>query len=193
MICVFMKGTTKQVISSSSSADWIKPGDADWPVTVYKTEAAFLKKWKGLEKAGYTLVKTLSIAPKRKATKYVVKVKGSSDARLSAFGAWLKAQPYGAVGYFELVAQKLPKGLTQDDALAREARGFISLPDGSLVVANASGKILLLDSEGGKARTLADSLETFLTKLAKGRTGVDELDDKAATGRKALTDWLARR
>jgi hypothetical protein len=193
MVCVFMRGTTKQVISTLSSAGWIKPGDDDWPFTVYKTEAAFVKKWKALEKAKFKLVRTESVAPKRKAAaKYTVKLSAPKDALLTAFATWLKAQVYGSVGYFDLITEKIPKRITQDADLAQSGRSFVSLPDGSLVVADRTGQIVFLDSEGGKPKAVASDLRTFLAKLAKGRTGVSDLDDKDATGRKALAAWLAK-
>lgn len=188
MICVFMKGATKEVISTLSSASWIKPGDSDWPFTVYKTEAAFLKRWKALEKAKFKLVRTESSPPKRKPQKYTVKLK-STQPLLKAFGAWLKPQLYGSVGYFELISAKIPTRITKDAALAKNGQAFISLPDGSLVVQHDE-KIVFLDSEGGKAKALAPDLHGFLTKLAAGRTGVGDLDDKDATARKALKAWL---
>jgi hypothetical protein len=187
MICVFTRGATKQVISTLSSADWIKPGDEDYPVTVYKTEAAFIKKWKALEKAKFKLIRTESIPPKRKVSKYTVKLGKPSDVLLMSFGTWLKTQVYGSVGYFELVAEKIPKQITSDVNLAKSGRSFVALPDGSLVVADQGGKIIFLDSEGGKPKAIADNLRGFLMKLAKGRTGIDDLDGKA---RKPLAQWL---
>jgi hypothetical protein len=154
---------------------------------VYKSEAAFIKKWKALEKARFKLIRTESIPPKRKATKYTVKLGKPSDALLVSFGAWLKTQVYGSVGYFELIAEKIPKRITSDVSLAKSGRSFVALPDGSLVVANQAGKIIFLDSEGGKPKPIADNLRDFLTKLAKGRTGIGDLDGKL---RKALAQWL---
>ena len=187
MICVFTRGKTKQVISTLSSADWLRPGDEDYPVTVYKSEAAFIKKWKALEKARFKLIRTESSRPKRKVSKYTVKVGKPSEVLLVSFGTWLKTQVYGSVGYFELVGEKIPKRITSDVSLAKSGRSFVALPDGSLVVADLAGKIIFLDSEGGKPKPIADDLRGFLTKLAKGRTGIDDLDGKP---RKALAQWL---
>jgi hypothetical protein len=194
MICVLMKGKTKIVIASPNSAGWLEPGDEDYPYTVYKTSGAFIKRWKDLEKAGYKLVRFDSSKPKRKkrTQKYTVKVSGANDPLLGAFAGWLKRQVYGSIGYFELVTGKIPARITGDVDLAKTGRAFASLPDGSLVACGRDGKIKLLDSEGGKPKLLAGDLRAFLGKLAKGRTGVSELDDDDATGRKDLAAWLAK-
>lgn len=112
---------------------------------------------------------------------------------LRDFGQWLKARRYGAVGYFELLAGTPTYGEPNADKRLRDAMSFVHLPEGSLVVLVKHGDgpppVALVGSEGA-LRTLAGSLEEFLTNLAAGDTGVMELDDEDATDREKLSDFL---
>ncbi len=117
---------------------------------------------------------------------------------LQEFGAWLKTQPHGAVGWFDaLTTESIPKQWSAKNAARLQKSGFafLSLPDGSLLSLLAPGEkappaVVLLGSEG-ESRTVAPTLEAFLHLLAKGATEIDELDDAdASKGRPALRAWL---
>ncbi len=117
---------------------------------------------------------------------------------LGAFGAWLATQTRGSLGYFDsLATEPVPPTWHEGaaDRLHKDAFTFLSLGDGSLLALIDTGRpkapraVVLLDSEG-EARTVATSLEEFLRLLAKGETGVGDLDDEAAAGRGALAAWL---
>lgn len=117
---------------------------------------------------------------------------------LTAFGAWLATQTRGALGYFDALSiERVPPTWHEGaaDRLQKAAFTFLNLGDGSLLALLDTGRpkapraVVLLDSEG-EARTVATSLEELLHLLAKGETGVNDLDDEAATGRGALTAWL---
>lgn len=117
---------------------------------------------------------------------------------LGDFAEWLKTKPHGSVGYFDFVTEKIPKEWSPKDAkrLQTAAFSFLLLPDGSLVAllthdAKAPPAVVLLGSEG-ESSSLAPTLEAFLFDLAKGETGVMELDEEAA-GRKALADFLKKK
>lgn len=138
--------------------------------------------------------------------KYTVKLSAAPRGHeipplLQDFGAWLGKQPHGAVGWFDaLAARPIPKEWSPEKAerLRRDAFSFLDLPDGSMLALVNTGDtpppaVALLGSEG-EARTVADSLEEFLTLLSKGETEVDELDDEeASSGREALAAWLKAR
>jgi hypothetical protein len=120
---------------------------------------------------------------------------------LTAFGAWLATQLRGSLGYFDaLKIEHVPPTWDEGAADRLEKAGFtfLNLGDGSLLALLDTGRpkapraVVLLDSEG-EARTVATSLEEFLHLLAKGETGVGDLDDEAATGRGALAAWLAEK
>lgn len=117
---------------------------------------------------------------------------------LTAFGAWLATQTRGALGYFDALSiERVPPTWHEGaaDRLQKAAFTFLNLGDGSLLALLDTGRpkapraVVLLDSEG-EARTVATSLEELLHLLAKGETGVNDLDDEAATGRGALAAWL---
>jgi hypothetical protein len=196
MLVVLMKGKTKRVVASPKATGWIAPDHEDFPhTTQLKTESAFIAHWKKLQKQGYKDTAYITARPKSRPRKqaYVVKAAGPMDPLFKAFAGWLKAQAYGAVGYFEVQTGKLPKRISSDSELIKSGRSLLHLPEGSVIAANATGQILLLDSDGGEPKRLADGVRPFLAKLAKGRTGASDLDDKDATGRKALAAWLASR
>ncbi|WP_163998023.1 hypothetical protein [Pyxidicoccus caerfyrddinensis] len=117
---------------------------------------------------------------------------------LEDVGAWVGRQTHGTLGWFDtLAAEAIPKEWNPENAarLRRDAFAFLQLPDGSLLaLVNTGAKtppaVALLGSEG-EARTVANSLEEFLTLWSKGETDIDELDDEeGASGRKALAAWL---
>lgn len=194
MIVILAKGKTTQVLVSPKSKGWLAPGDKHFPGTDFESDEAFTTEWKKLNKQGYKDTEYISSQPKKKPAKeqrYTVKVSGTVDPLYKAFAAWAKTQTYGAVGYFEVITGKIPKEITDDAALVKTGRALLSLPDGSLIVANAAGELVALDSEGGKPKRIATGMRPFLEKLAKGKTGVSDLDDEDATGRKALKAWLA--
>lgn len=192
MIVVLAKGKTKKTIASANSKGWIGPGDEHWPCEELSSEKAFIARWKQLQKQGYKDAAYISSKPKRSAKKqmYFVKATSTKDALFKAFAAWTKKQPYGSIGYFEVITGKLPKKLTADAELTKSGSSLLHLPDGSVIAASATGQVFFLDSEGGKPKRIADDVRGFLTKLSKGKTGANDLDDKAATGRKALAEWL---
>lgn len=120
---------------------------------------------------------------------------------LTAFGAWLGTQTHGSLGYFDaLKLERVPPTWHEGaaDRLEKAAFTFLNLADGSLLALLDTGRpkapraVVLLDSEG-EARTVATSLEQFLHLLAKGETGVGDLDDEEASGRAALTAWLGEK
>lgn len=112
---------------------------------------------------------------------------------LREFGAWLARQPYGSVGYFELIASPVRGGFGDADAatLARDAWCFADLPDGAMLalLSVATPAPVVLFSDDADIRVVAPSLEAFLIALATRKTRIDDLDDaKNAT---ALSTWLA--
>lgn len=112
---------------------------------------------------------------------------------LTRFGTWLAKQEYGSVGWFGLLAQEVADGW-EPAALARLNRAgfaFLRTPDGGQVVLLTSGAVVLLGSEG-ETGTVAGSLEELLHLLARGATGVADLDEDDAPGRSKLRAWLAR-
>lgn len=126
--------------------------------------------------------------------------------RLVDFAAWVKKVPRGALGWFDAIASE-PLDVTYTDnedatkALRKSLGIFLSLPDGSrLALWNHGGvksppAVVLLGSEG-ELRTVAPDLDTFLLAWAKGKSGVDDLDDddddgEIASMRPALAKWLA--
>lgn len=117
---------------------------------------------------------------------------------LNELGDWLRQQPYGSVGHFELVNEEVPREWDPANAerLQKAARAFVHLPDGSMLAlltreAKQPAAVVLLGSEGETA-TVALSLEAFLGDLARGETGVGDLDERG-TAREALASWLADR
>lgn len=192
MIVVLAKGKTKKAIASPKAKGWVGPGDERWPCEELKSEPAFITRWKQLNKQGYKDTEYLTSKPKKSAKQEMYFVKATTkDPLFKAFAAWSKKQPYGSFGYFEVITGALPKKLTSDAELTKSGRSLLHLPDGSIVAASAAGPIFFLDSEGGKPKRIGDDVRGFLTKLSKGKTGVNDLDDKDATGRKALVEWLA--
>ncbi|WP_164016641.1 hypothetical protein [Pyxidicoccus trucidator] len=135
--------------------------------------------------------------------KYTVKLSAAPKGHeiptlLKDVGGWVGKQTHGTLGWFDaLEAQAIPKEWNPDKAarLRRDAFAFLSLPDGSLLAlvntgAKAPPAVALLGSEG-EARTVANSLEEFLTLWSTGETEVDDLDDEdGASGREALAAWL---
>ncbi|MBU8899217.1 hypothetical protein DRW03_04270 [Corallococcus sp. H22C18031201] len=135
-------------------------------------------------------------------TKYLVNLSAAPlghevPALLAKFGAWVAEQDHGTLGAFDgLVAEPIPTewSPTKAERLRREGFTFLGLPDGSLVAlirpgAMTRSAVALLGSEG-EARTVANSLEEFLSLWAQGETGLDELDAADTSGRKALVAWL---
>ena len=117
---------------------------------------------------------------------------------LAEVGAWIGKQAHGTLGWFDsLAAEPIPKEWSPEkaDRLRRDAFSFLNLPDGSLLLlvntgAKAPPAVALLGSEG-EARTVANSLEEFLTLWSQGETEIHELDDEeGASGRAALASWL---
>jgi len=117
---------------------------------------------------------------------------------LVTFGAWLREQPHGSIGSFDaLETAPIPPEWRPEHAerLAQHGYAFLTLPDGSLLAllrpkAEGPEAVVLLGSEG-ELRTVAPSLEKLLELLATGATGVGDLDESPAAGRKALKAWLA--
>jgi hypothetical protein len=126
----------------------------------------------------------------------IAKIAGHETPTLLAdFGTWLKMQTYGALGYFELMTETIPKQWNAEAAvrLAKSGLSFLSLPEGSLLVllthdAKSPAAVVMLGSEGETA-TVAQSLEAFLIDLSKSKTGIGDLDDEGPN-RKALAAWL---
>ena len=122
-------------------------------------------------------------------------------ATFEPFGAWLAKQTRGAVGWFDGIAgEPLPRELLPDETdLARAHSGlavFLALPDGSKLALWYYGAdepaVVLLGSEGELA-TVEVTFRAFLDRLARGETGVSDLDDgDAGSGRGALATWLER-
>ncbi|MCX5747187.1 MAG: hypothetical protein NT062_32355 [Proteobacteria bacterium] len=115
-------------------------------------------------------------------------------------GAWIAKQEHGALGWFDgMIAEKIPKEWSPEHATLLQKRGFVflTLGEGSMLalldtgVKAAPPAVVLLDSEGDR-RTVATSLEEFLSLWSRGETDVDDLDDEeaGAKGRKALGVWL---
>ena len=120
---------------------------------------------------------------------------------LEPFASWLAGQERGAVGYTDAFAgepvprELLPKGVDAAVVHARLAV-FLALPDGSRVALWYHGAdepaVVLLGSEG-ELETVAVTFRAFLDLLARGETGVGDLDDEEASeGRGALLTWLER-
>ncbi|WP_342380464.1 hypothetical protein NVS55_12670 [Myxococcus stipitatus] len=135
-------------------------------------------------------------------TKYTVKLTVAPSGHevpplLTKFGAWVAEQDHGTLGSFDgLEAEAIPTEWSPEkaDRLRREAFSFLSLPDGSLLVLVRTGvkpspAVALLGSEG-ETRTVANSLEEFLSLWARGETEVSELDDVDDAGRALLSAWL---
>jgi hypothetical protein len=117
---------------------------------------------------------------------------------LQSFGEWLAKQKYGAVGWFELQASKVPKEWSPEatERLRRDGFCFLSLPEGSELVLLKTGTdsppaVVLLGSEGDSS-CVATSLEEFLLSLGQGETGIDDLDDEECEGREELRTWLKK-
>ncbi|WP_338867797.1 hypothetical protein [Myxococcus stipitatus] len=116
---------------------------------------------------------------------------------LAKFGAWVAERDHGTLGAFDgLAAEAIPSEWSPEkaDLLRRAAFSFLSLPDGSLLVLVRTGgkppfAVALLGSEG-ETRTVANSLEEFLSLWSKGETEVSELDGAEDSGRASLAAWL---
>jgi hypothetical protein len=121
--------------------------------------------------------------------------KGHAVPRLlQAFADWFETQDDSALGFLEI---NVGKAYWTDAASMKRLNAdgfkFIETGDGSQLVLlqRGGGKtplVCLLGSEGA-TETVAGSLEEFLTLLAKGATGVMDLDGEA-TGRRQLKAWL---
>lgn len=133
--------------------------------------------------------------------KYTVKLKTPkghvAPALLGELGEWLRTQPYGSVGWFELITEPIPSAWNPDAAerLSKAGFSFLHLPEGSMLAllkhdGKAPPAVVLLGSEGETA-TVALSLEELLFDLAKGDTQVADLDEEA-TGRGELGAWLKK-
>lgn len=135
--------------------------------------------------------------------KYTVKLSAAPKGHevpplLANVGAWVRKQPHGKLGWFDaLAAEAIPKEWNPEkaDRLRRDAFAFLHLPDGSLLAlvntgAKTPAAVALLGSEG-EARTVANSLEEFLSLWSRGETEIADLDDEeGASGRKELAAWL---
>jgi hypothetical protein len=117
---------------------------------------------------------------------------------LEKFGAWLSSQEDGSVGWFSLHAESAPVEWDPDriPRLQRDAFSFLHLPDGSLILLVNTGKgsppaVGLLGSEG-ETDSVAASLEEFLILLSNAETGISDLDEEDASGRKKLKAWLTK-
>ncbi|MFP2926422.1 hypothetical protein ACLESO_14620 [Pyxidicoccus sp. 3LG] len=135
--------------------------------------------------------------------KYTVKLSKAPKGHevpplLQDVGAWVGKQNHGTLGWFDaLAAEAIPKEWNPEkaDRLRRDAFAFLHLPDGSLLAlvnpgAKAPLAVALVGSEG-EARTVANSLEEFLSLWSRGETEIDDLDDDdGASGREALASWL---
>ncbi|MBJ6759187.1 hypothetical protein JGU66_00340 [Myxococcaceae bacterium JPH2] len=135
-------------------------------------------------------------------TKYFVNLSAAPSghdvpALLTKFGAWVAEQDHGSLGSFDgLAAEAIPTewNPAKAERLRRDGFMFLGLPDGSLVAlirpeTMKRAAVALLGSEG-EARTVANSLEEFLSLWAQGETGLDELDEADSSGRAALVAWL---
>ncbi len=120
---------------------------------------------------------------------------------LAEFAKWLEDHDDNAVGYFELADDPPGEGYfetkEEEKKFQSKAMSFARTPDGSEVVLVDRGPglpcpVVFLNSEGGED-TIAVSPEEFLLLLAKGETGVFDLDDEDATERKALAAWLKKK
>lgn len=118
------------------------------------------------------------------------------------FAKWLKKIPHGTLGYFDSVESEpmpkvfMPEGLdkTAIKTICSKLGIFLHLPDGSLLALwNYGGKapaVVLIGSEGA-LDNVSPSLESFLIALSKGKTTINDLDDKeASASRPLLTKWL---
>jgi hypothetical protein len=118
------------------------------------------------------------------------------------FAKWAKKIPYGTLGYFDSVESEpmpkvfMPEGLdkTALKTIGSKLGIFLHLPDGSLLALwNYGGKapaVVLIGSEGA-LDNVSPSLESFLIALSKGKTTINDLDDKEASASRALlTKWL---
>lgn len=120
---------------------------------------------------------------------------------LKAFGQWVAKQPRGSLGYFEVMAG----GKFRDDSLSKEANKTIADATGIFMLFGEGSElalwnhgdgppaVVLIDSEG-QNRTVASSLEAFLTKVAKRDTDTeldgDGDDDDVPQKHKELAAWL---
>lgn len=120
---------------------------------------------------------------------------------LEPFATWLAKRERGAVGWFDgLGGEALPHELLPvgaDLARAKAALAiFLALPDGSKLAlwyhSVDDPAVVLLGSEG-ELSTVAVTFRAFLDRLARGETGVSDLDDAdAGSGRGALATLLER-
>jgi hypothetical protein len=135
-------------------------------------------------------------------SKYHVDLKPVADHAipplLEQFGAWLSGQEDGSVGSFELHAEAVPVEWDPEriPRIQRDAFSFLELPDGSLLLLVNTGKgspqaVGLLGSEG-ETDSVASSLEEFLILLSNAETGISDLDEEDAPGRKKLKAWLTK-
>lgn len=121
---------------------------------------------------------------------------------LLEFGKWLKEVPHGTLGYFDAFrSTPLDAAYASHDGATAALRAklgiFLELPDGSRLAMWEHGgqtpAVVLLGSEGD-LENVATSIEGFLLALARGRTGVGDLDNaKASSSRAALGRWLEER
>jgi hypothetical protein len=125
----------------------------------------------------------------------------AAPSLLIEFAQWLESQDDDAVGYFELTEDPPGEGHFQTKAESKRfsacAVPFARTGDGSEIVLVDRGAklpmaVVFLNSEGGEI-TLGASPEEFLLALAKADTGISDLDDEDATGRKKLAAWLKKK
>jgi len=120
---------------------------------------------------------------------------------LIEFGEWLKKVPHASLGYFDSFASEpLDDTYVSDDdateALRTKLGIFLHLPDGSRLAlwkhSNSVPAVVLLGD--GELENVASDLGTFLVALAKGKTGISDLDDdEASSHRKPLAEWLVEK
>jgi hypothetical protein len=121
-------------------------------------------------------------------------------ALLDRFAAWFDRLPFRALGVegldFEEIDEQWDPELTP--VLRRAGFVWFTLGEGSMIVVlqvDAATPVVLLDSEGG-AEMLAPSLEEFLIRWSKGKTGIQELDGSedldgiTPEGKQAFRAWV---
>jgi hypothetical protein len=118
---------------------------------------------------------------------------------LEQFGKWLGKQAYGSVGTFELIAEPVPEQWCKERAprFSADAFSFLRFADGSRLLLIQTLRqyppaVGYLGAEGDST-TVGSTLEEFLLLLARGKTGLRELDSENASGRKKLRAWLTKK
>lgn len=117
---------------------------------------------------------------------------------LTEVATWVKKQTHGSLGWFDAFG---PEPISKHEPDAKRLRphgfAFLSLPDGSVLSLithseTSPAAVVLLDSEGPR-KVVANSLEDFLLRWSKRKTGIDDLDDPDddyEDDRAALDGWL---